>query len=71
MKIIFQEKIALFKDSFVKDFIQQRVKDIQIIEIEGGIKELLNTLKNDEVDAIADYGAALNFGIKRMVLKIN
>ena len=58
------KKIALFKDSFVKDFIQQRVKDIQIIEIEGGIKELLNTLKNDEVDAIADYSAALNFGIK-------
>lgn len=58
------KKIALFKDSFVKEFIEQRVKNAKIIEIEGGIKELLNTLKNGQVDAIADYTAALNFGIK-------
>lgn len=58
------KKIALFKDSFVKEFIEQRIKNAKIVEIEGGIKELLNTLTNGEVDAIADYTAALNFGIK-------
>ena len=58
------KKIGLFKDSYVKDFIQNKIKDVKIVEIEGGGNELLNSLNNAEVDAIADYTASLTFAIK-------
>lgn len=64
-----EKKIALFKDSYAKNFVEKNFKGAKIIEIDGGVKELLDKLINNEVDGILDYTAALSFSLKEYGLE--
>lgn len=64
-----EKKIALFKDSYAKNFVEKNFKGAKIIEVEGGVKELLDKLINSEVDAVLDYTTALNFSLKEYGLE--
>lgn len=64
-----EKKIALFKDSYAKNFVEKNFKGAKVIEVDGGVKELLEKLINNEVDGILDYTAALNFSLKEYGLE--
>ena len=53
----------------MQKFCEKNFKGAKIIEIDGGVKELLDKLINNEVDGILDYTAALSFSLKEYSLE--